>query len=683
MEIQVSATFKRNTVKAILSIVLFAVVYLILLALSVGLAVFCIIGAVTIIAAKPAVITILVGAALIGLGAIILIFLVKFFFKSNKVDRSDLTEITREEEPELFRFIEEIAQEVGTSFPKRIYLMPHVNAGVFYDSSFWSMFFPVKKNLQIGMGLVNTTTREELKAILAHEFGHFSQRSMAVGSYVYNINEAIYNMLYDNDNFSQWINNWANIANILAISTIVAVKIIQGIQWILRKMYDLININYMALSRDMEFYADEVAANVTGTVPMKESLLRLNLSDYSYNTVIDFYNDKIRQNFKSRNIFREQSFVLGFTAAKSQMTVKNGLPLVSIADLNKYNHSKLNIKDQWASHPSSEDRIEALDRLNIAKSVEKDLPAGSLFSDIKKCEEELTDKLFSLVQFKEAPSVIELEDFEKEYTEKYNKNDFSEIYNGYYNSKEPAIIDIENLEDIDASLSPDELFSKEKVNMIYESLSLENDKYTLSEIAAKRYPVKSFDYDGIKYSARKASKLIPRLETELEDIKAKIKENDDNIFIYFNNLAKKQGVQSHYKNLYTQSLAVFSQFDKKREIHTDICDALGFLQLSLEPEEIMRKLNHVVVLERKLKNEIRLYLDMEDMRSEIDQPMREMLEAYTSKDLTYFNRTTYIETNLTTLFDSIDAYYYLFTREYFLAQKRLLDYQANLYESSL
>ena len=37
------------------------------------------------------------------------------------------------------------------------------------------MFLPVKKNLTMGLGLINSTTVSELKSILAHEFGHFSK----------------------------------------------------------------------------------------------------------------------------------------------------------------------------------------------------------------------------------------------------------------------------------------------------------------------------------------------------------------------------------------------------------------------------------------------------------------------------------------------------------------------------
>ena len=38
---------------------------------------------------------------------------------------------------------------------------------------------------QASLMLVNALTLSELKAVLAHEFGHFAQRSMALGNWVY------------------------------------------------------------------------------------------------------------------------------------------------------------------------------------------------------------------------------------------------------------------------------------------------------------------------------------------------------------------------------------------------------------------------------------------------------------------------------------------------------------------
>ncbi|WP_435523453.1 M48 family metalloprotease, partial [Chryseobacterium indoltheticum] len=72
------------------------------------------------------------------------------------------------------------------------------------------MFFPIQKNLTIGVGLINTTTKQELKAILSHEFGHFSQRSMKVGSYVYNVNQIIFNLVNDDASYRNSIEKFAS-----------------------------------------------------------------------------------------------------------------------------------------------------------------------------------------------------------------------------------------------------------------------------------------------------------------------------------------------------------------------------------------------------------------------------------------------------------------------------------------
>ena len=199
-EIKLTREFKKQTVKAILSILFFILVYLIMVVVAIELMILCVWGGIMLIVAFPRFITLLIGLGLASLGILVLFFLLKFIFKSHKVDQSGLIEVNETDEPALFSLIRDVATNVGTRFPKKVYLSSDVNAGVFYNHNFWSMFFPVRKNLRIGMGLINTTSEIELKAILAHEFGHFSQKTMAVGSYIYNVNQIIYNMLYDGKN---------------------------------------------------------------------------------------------------------------------------------------------------------------------------------------------------------------------------------------------------------------------------------------------------------------------------------------------------------------------------------------------------------------------------------------------------------------------------------------------------
>jgi Zn-dependent protease with chaperone function len=193
-KVEISPEFKKKTARAVRSIVLFVMVYLVLVALSIGLMLVCgYLGILLILHGR--IFSIFAGAGIIAMSLFVLGFLVKFMFKRHQIERDGMTEITENEHPMLFQLIREVANEVHTDFPKHIYLTENVNASVFYDSIFWSMFFPIRKNLQIGMGLMNSLTITEFKAVLAHEFGHFSQDSMRVGNYVYNVNQVVYNGL--------------------------------------------------------------------------------------------------------------------------------------------------------------------------------------------------------------------------------------------------------------------------------------------------------------------------------------------------------------------------------------------------------------------------------------------------------------------------------------------------------
>mgnify|MGYP000430154229 FL=1 len=539
-KIELSREFKTQTTKAIASILLFALIYLVLFILAIGLTALCIYSGILLIVTIPRLITIALGLGLASLGILILIFLLKFLFKSHKVDRSHLLEIKKTDEPELFNLIDEIVKEVKTSFPKKVYLFTDVNAAVFYDSSFWSMFFPIKKNLQIGIGLVNSVTKSEFKAILSHEFGHFSQRTMKVGSYVYNVNQVIHNMIYENESYDKIIHGWSSISSYFAIFVVLAVKIIEGIQWILSKLYEIVNKSYMGLSREMEFHADEIAASVTGYEPLKSSLLRLNLADHSFNNLLTYYEGKIPQNLKSSNLYKEHSFIMNFLAKESDIAIANGLPEVTFQELNKFNKSKLVIKDQWASHPSTEERIEKLEKSNITAEYIDYLPASSIFADIEKTQKELTERLFQNVEYSDQPDLIALDSFKEKYIEEYQSNIFPKIYNGYYDNKNPINFNIKSTNLSTETIEFQSLFSDEKVELVYSAIALQNDIETLNQISKKLIPIKTFDYDGIKYQRKQSKELISQIKLDLIKMNEQIQENDIAIFNFFVDLEKKQ-----------------------------------------------------------------------------------------------------------------------------------------------
>lgn len=678
MNIEVSNNFKKRTTKAIISIVLFLVVYILLLMLSIGLTVLSVMGGFYIIIAKPMAITLGLGIGLASLGFFILAFLFKFIFKKHKIDRSHLTEITEENEPKLFKFINDIVQEVATDFPKKIYLSTEVNASVFYDSSFWSMFFPIKKNLQIGLGLVNTITEQEFKAILAHEFGHFSQKSMKVGSYVYNVNQVIFNMLYENESFDEMIQKWANISGYFSIFVVIAVKIISGIQWILKKMYEYININYLALSREMEFHADEVAANVAGSLPLQESLLRMDLADHSYNSVLNFYGNKLSENIKSENIYKEQNFVLNFLAKESEIPIKNNLPLVTSIDLSKFNKSKLVIKDQWASHPSTDERIANLERLHIVKENSNQGFANSLFASVDELQEKLTAKLFSSVENPDELASIKMEDFMIEYNKDFEKSTFNKVYNGYYDNKNPNYFDLDGTMNWNKNQNEDTLFNKEKIDMIYDFIALENDKNTLQNIENKNISVKTFDYDGQKYKAKETSLLLPKIENEIESLKVKITQNDMAIYSFFYELATKKGKETQLKSKYNAFFKCDKDYDQKSELYVNLLNETNFVSAVTPIEQIKSNLKKLSKLELELKKEIKNILEDELYKSEVTELIKESFDNYLKENWVYFSNDKYIEHELEILFKSISNFGHIISRGYFLIKKDLLNYQSEL-----
>ncbi|MDP4208906.1 MAG: M48 family metalloprotease [Bacteroidota bacterium] len=677
-EIKLSQEFKNQAAKAILGISFFAVTYLIILILAIFLTGLCIAGGILLIAIKPMFATIALGIGLASLGVLILIFLLKFIFKSHKVDRSHLIEITEQQEPELFKMIREIVDNVGTSFPKKVYLSSEVNASVFYDSSFWSMFLPIKKNLNIGLGLVNTVTKEELKAILSHEFGHFSQRTMKVGSYVYNVNQVIFNMLFDNKSYESLIQRWANVSGYFSIFVAIAVKINEGIQWVLRKLYEVVNKNYMGLSREMEFHADEIAASVTGYEPLKKSLLRMALADNSYNNVLNFYDSRISENKKSENLYKDQLAVIHFIAEVNSLVITNDLPDISLEEQSKFDKSKLVIKDQWASHPTIDERIKKLEKTGFSTEYNSDCIANHIFSDVFKLQKQLTDKIFETISYNGEAETITSDKLLEEYKHETLSNSFSKIYNSYYDNKNPIDFDLNASKLNVDEITFNKLFSDEKVDLVYSAIAIQNDIQTLTNISNNSLRIKTFDYDGVRYKRKNAGKLIDKLKPELDRLNELIKRNDNEIYAYFKREESKQNKHEILEQLYREFFEFDKTFDSKYEVYTKLLNELQFVNVKTPFEQIRANLSKLKPTEELLKNGINQLLSDSIVQAEITLEIKEKLELYASQTFEYFGGVSYFDDNLNILYSAMHNYAFLLSRKYFLMKKKILTYQEGL-----
>lgn len=676
MDIQISPEFKKQTSKAIFSIGLFIFVYILLILIGFLVTIACIGGGIALIVAKPMFFTLALGIGLASLGVMIIIFLLKFLFKRNKTDLSNFTEVKRSEEPKLFAFIDEIVAETKTNFPKKIFLSTEVNASVFYDSSFWSMFLPIKKNLHIGMGLVNSVTHDELKAILAHEFGHFSQRTMKVGSFVYNVNQIIYNMLYDNDSYGNLIQKWANVSGYFSIFVAAAVKIIQGIQWILQKMYGIVNKSYMALSREMEFHADEVAANVTGYIPLKTSLLRMDLADKSYNSVLQFYENKFNKGWISENIFKEHAFVMNFYAQKQDIAIVNRLPEVKPENTNSFNTSKLVIKNQWASHPEIEERISALEKIGIVKPNPNVEPASNIFTNAIETEKKLTQKLFGRVDYPTENIKINFENFTKEFEADYEKESFNEAFKGYYNQHSPTNFSLENT--TTSTDTFENLFNDEMATVPRELATAQQDVMILENIKLGHYDINTFDYEGVKYNKNDVDKAIGKIEDEIKKLQEKLTFHDQKIYNYFHTVATKKNKAFEFETATKKYLDFDKKFDENFELNNKISNALEFINKETPFEIIREHFETFRPLENKLKAEIKNLIDATVYQNEFNSELSKEIEEFSNKHLGYFVGKEYKNEQLQELFKMINTFQFLNQRIFFLHKKEWLDYKLQL-----
>ena len=651
-----SPAFKTKVSKVMGSIVLFFIVYILLVLLAIGLAIASVYGGIALILAIPRIITVLVGIGLIGLGVMVFFFLVKFIFAVSRFDRSGSIEIKEKDHPKLFAFIRRLTRDTQTPFPKRVYLSPEVNACVFYDSGFWSMLLPVKKNLQIGLGLVNSLNLGEFKAVMAHEFGHFSQRSMKLGSFVYNVNRVIYNMLFENTGYGRFLENWANVSSYFAFFATLTVRIVNGIQWVLQQMYGLINKNYMGLSREMEFHADAVAASVSGSQNCINALRRIELADSCFNEVIRKCNEWLKQKYTINNIYLNQQTVFKQYAGEFNLQLNNNLPVVTREAAQNQQFNRVNFKDQWASHPTMEEREAHLEKLDVKADID-DESAWVLFEQVTDWQQKLTDKLYEKVELPADGEVLDKAGFDKKFGQEIELYTLPAVYNGFYTGREIALLDIVILSAATTTETAQDdklesIFSNEHASLPKKIKGVEADLALLKSIADRKSGIETFDFDGEKYAREKAEEFIDELEKALKGFQQEQEELDKRAYRFFYSKALQQDSSRAFrlKEAYTE----YFKYRKAADQYlADINKMLNILQPLFSGQQLtVDSINYMISdlkngPEEKFKKDLQFWIDQKVFDSEHELKVKAI--KFIDSIYTYFNGTTFFSEEFSVL----------------------------------
>lgn len=145
----------------------------------------------------PWVIAATAGAGLIVLGSM-------FTLATWRPGLAPGVDVTPEDAPELWALVTELSETTGTRGPEQVRLVGDVNAAVSEDARFFGVFGGPRR-MYLGVPLLQGLTVSQLRAVLAHEFGHFSGTHTRLGPLAYRGWQAIVSTVQQlQGNVFQW-----------------------------------------------------------------------------------------------------------------------------------------------------------------------------------------------------------------------------------------------------------------------------------------------------------------------------------------------------------------------------------------------------------------------------------------------------------------------------------------------
>ena len=131
-------------------------------------------------------VVILVGLAVVVLGTAAAFFIGIYRLLFPPKPRTFGIELGPDDQPEIWAMSREVAQSVGTKAADQIVLTPDPGISVHLAGALLATLFGGgKRVLQLGVPSIHELTVSELRAILAHEYGHFSNRDTQWSTFTY------------------------------------------------------------------------------------------------------------------------------------------------------------------------------------------------------------------------------------------------------------------------------------------------------------------------------------------------------------------------------------------------------------------------------------------------------------------------------------------------------------------
>lgn len=308
-----------------------------------------------------------------------------------RVDRFDPPgpELTRVDAPALFDEIGAIARATGQAEPRHVYLVPDVNA--FVTERGGVMGLGSQRVMGIGLPLLELLTVSELRAVLAHEFGHFHGGDTKLGPWIYKTRGAMVRTIL---NLQRAADGTRNVTD-----GSILVWLLDLCQLPFRGFIRLYMRITQAISRQQERGADALACRAVGSRALAEGLKKVHGGALAFDA---YFRGEVSSVLEAGFL---PPIADGFACFRGSGKLHEAIQRAVADELSSQE------ADPYDSHPPLRERVAAAEALAVAPRDEDTRESIALIPDVAALEARLAPFLvegarLSPIEWKDVPEQV-------------------------------------------------------------------------------------------------------------------------------------------------------------------------------------------------------------------------------------------------------------------------------------
>ena len=340
---------------------------------------------------------------------------------------------------------------------------------------------------------------------------------------------------------------------------------------------------------------------------------------------------------------------------------------------------RVNIEDQWSSHPTRQERELNMSKINIECERNTD-PAWVLFNNAEELQKKATKVLYEVGYPDSNFRELKKSEFENFLKTEINKYRLSEKYNGYYDGRYLTTFKPEEIGSLTTTKSFDEIYSKGNSEKIQRLELNRQDLQILRQISSRQIKTKYFDFDGRKYRRKDAEMIIKELESDIKKGEKFLESLDRESYIFNLQNAKYKNSDSTLIGYYKKYFLIVKDLAELESIVIEFERSTSrlFSPMPWSDEEYRQFSSDLSFLEGEIKNFLR-GLDLVTMTKEMESDInKNTLEEYLSSETEFFHALQIDNESFVNFSEMIYDIYESYKTQYFQILKELTDYQLTL-----